>query len=678
VLQCVVLGAIVRGLVLSLVLVACSAPAEDDEPPPASTCAPGELVSADGCIAPGIAPELCAEGFEPDGARGCVAVLPSMACGFGEMAVPGETACGPVAPCARGRWGDIPRDPLTQHVDLAYAGVDSDGSEERPYKSIQDAIDAATPGATIAVADGVYIEGLSIAGKAVLLRGRCPATVEVRGTTGPAIDVRAGADGTAISGLAVTGQKRGLWIDGASVELEGLWIHDTLEPGIIAGNSQPASVSLRRSLIEQTAGAGVVVGGVELTIEQSVLRSAPTGAGGPGIGIYALRSQAMLTPAQLTVRGSLIENNDNAGIVMTCANATIEGSVVRDNRAAGADVGGGIVAGRCSEDLASSLRVSGSIVERNTQDGVTSLGVDTEIDTTVIRDVWFTENNGIGLLVMPDPYTLRIATVSLTRSLVERSFTAGASAQGGTLMIESAIVRDTQPSPITGVGDGVLARPGWSGEPGSATLRGTILQRNHAAGAFALGADMSLERVWIDETRASSPFAGGWGVAGSYLPDNLIPAQLSLVDSVVTQSAGFGVLVVSSQASIAGTRVAETGPSLDNRFGDGILVVTGEGVPEAPRPNATITGSVIEASARAGLANFGADIVFEKTTWSCNAIHLNGESDFFSSEHHTFSFDDRGGNSCGCGDSTGGCSVVSSQLDPPQGSIDRPAVPKPW
>jgi hypothetical protein len=61
------------------------------------------------------------------------------------MAVPGETACRPVMPCAQGRWGDIPVDGATEHVDGSYAGGQSDGSDARPWTTIGEAVSAAAP-----------------------------------------------------------------------------------------------------------------------------------------------------------------------------------------------------------------------------------------------------------------------------------------------------------------------------------------------------------------------------------------------------------------------------------------------------------------------------------------------------------------------------------------------------
>jgi len=146
-------------------------------------CAAGETVlDAGGCRPAGIAPNECAAGFLADDRAGCEPVLPGEPCPKGLMAVPGDTTCREVAPCGMGSWGDIPTEASTQHVDGSYAVGDSDGTAAKPWTTIQAAVDAAAPGAIVAVAAGSYIEDVTVDAKPVRLWGRCPAQVEIVGT----------------------------------------------------------------------------------------------------------------------------------------------------------------------------------------------------------------------------------------------------------------------------------------------------------------------------------------------------------------------------------------------------------------------------------------------------------------------------------------------------------------
>src|SRR5262245_27391833 len=144
-------------------------------------CPPGEWQRDGECIPAGVPPDGCAPGFVHDGDRGCEAILPAP-CPPGLMAVPGETTCREVAPCAASTWGDIPTDPSTQYVDASYAGMDSDGTALKPWTTIQTAVDAAVTGATIAIAAGSYVGDVIVSGKSVRLWGVCPALVEIVGT----------------------------------------------------------------------------------------------------------------------------------------------------------------------------------------------------------------------------------------------------------------------------------------------------------------------------------------------------------------------------------------------------------------------------------------------------------------------------------------------------------------
>jgi len=57
-------------------------------------------------------------------------------------------------------------------VDGAYAGTDSDGTEKRPWPTVQQAIDAANDGGVVAVAQGKYTENVWSHGKSVGIWGR--------------------------------------------------------------------------------------------------------------------------------------------------------------------------------------------------------------------------------------------------------------------------------------------------------------------------------------------------------------------------------------------------------------------------------------------------------------------------------------------------------------------------
>lgn len=92
-------------------------------------------------------------------------------------------------------------------VDSTYTGGDSDGSSERPFTSIQNAVDAASTGQEIGIASGTYTEDVSIE-SAVHLEGRCANDVIVEGR----IHVQ-NTGGVAIRGLTVRAGTPGILVD---------------------------------------------------------------------------------------------------------------------------------------------------------------------------------------------------------------------------------------------------------------------------------------------------------------------------------------------------------------------------------------------------------------------------------------------------------------------------------
>jgi hypothetical protein len=109
---------------------------------------------------------------------------------------------------------------------------------------------------------------------------------------------------------------------------------------------------------------------------------------------------------------------------------------------------------------------------------------------------------------------------------------------------------------------------------------------------------------------------------------------------------------------VEATLVRDTKPRpSDGRFGDGIIA---HGL-FAPA-NLSIHASRIENSARAGIASFGSFVSLSDSRVQCAGFDLEGEI----LDGQNFSFDDGGGNACGCPTADHPCAVVSTNLDPPE------------
>lgn len=560
---------------------------------------------------PGIDPAACGVGFVPDGASGCDAVLPDMPCAEGQIAVPGDTVCREVAPCDAGRWGSIPLDASTEHVDRAYTGGNSDGSAARPWLSVQAGVDAASPGAIVAIADGRYAEDVAIS-KPVRLWGRCPAAVEIAGTgiEQAAVFIRAGADGGEVRDLAITGAAQAIIVSGSeAVRFDRLWIHHSEGVGLVAQDNLGAtSVEVSGSLVEQARG----------------------------IGIY------------------------NAG-----AAAMVEASVVRDTRPQAIDqrFGRGIaVEDHPGTTGQSQLTLQGSLVERNRENGLYVSGSDATVDSSVISDMLLQESNqmgGRGVHVNADVNGVA-TTALLQRSIIVRSRGAGVLVEGAVASLDRMVVRDTiSEVGVTVDGTGVLALDAASGTRASVQLDASVVERNHGFGIFAMGSEAHITGVIVRDTQPrGSDQRAGRGINIQDDPGSGIRSNAEVRGSLVVNSRDGGIVLVDSDAVVDATIVRATEAQLsDGAFGDGVLVAVETGADTLM----VLTRSQIERSARAGVAAFGATIDMGATLVDCNAIDLNGES----FQGRDFQFSDAGGNRCGCEAVRRDCTALSSGLNAP-------------
>ncbi|MBI4706143.1 MAG: hypothetical protein HY744_34035 [Deltaproteobacteria bacterium] len=642
-------------------------------------CPPGELHLGDGqCQSAGIPPNACGEGFAPTGDGACAAILPAQDCPPGLMAVPGETECRAVAPCGPSAWGLIPVDAATEHVDGAYAGGDSDGSAGRPWTTIQQAVDAAEPGAIVAVAAGSYVEDVRIQDKPVRLWGKCPAEVEVVGTHGafPAVFVYDAA-GTEVRDLALVAQTRGVAVfDSADVLVDRAWIHDCGQGGLQVVSFGPsASVRLERVLVERVAAFGAeAMWGAELGIEQSVVRDTQPSGDIWGIGIEASADDGAERRSALRVRRSLVERNYQEGIRALASNVTVEDSLVRDTFPDQLEQmeGAGIVVTAYEEHGAAigELVVRRSAVESSHSCGICAIQADTTIEDTVVSDTApqaADDSGGLGIAVVPGPTAPARRPLAIVRStLVERCHVVGLALAAVEATIEGLLVRDTAPEAATGLsgrGISIEVDPA-TGEHAVASLAGSVVESSHEAGLVVLGAEAVVEGTVVRDV-APRPADGrmGRGVVVQMALETLTRASLRLRNSRVEAVHEAGLYVAGADARIEDVVVAvaaaQPGSAL---FGDGVIAsllpVGGDvhdGAVELERCR-------IERSDRAAVASFGASISLASSAIDCNVIDLTGSRYL----EQSFEFVDRGGNVCGCASGQADCLVLSSDLAPPE------------
>jgi hypothetical protein len=528
-------------------------------------CPPGTSSQTDGsCRPPGMLPEDCATGFQhvpfdvpaTDARYGggrCEPVLPSDACEPGLMAVPGDATCRPIADCGSGKWGAIPVDATTQYVDAAYVGS-GDGSPSSPWNDILEALNAASTGGIVAVAAGTYNGDLPLQ-KPVRLWGVCPEKVEIVGTSNApsAIGIFHQADGTEIHNVSVTGPVVGLQIEDAmNVVVANVRIHDCGVGGLLALHTAgPGSFSLTDSLIENNNNDGILLQGASATIERSEVRSA--------------------APNQ----------NDWGVTALACFDT-------------------------CSPPLASDITVRGSVIAGSGGVGFTVSGSTGQLDASVVRAS--SPERGISLMGTCtanacDPNAPAIATVS--RSFIDSCSLAGVFVAGSEVTLTSTTIRNTLPRPSD------------------------LL--------FGRGLDIELNCV-----------------NGTCAPASHSHVQAS--GSVIEASYDIGVFVASSELSLESSVIQGTVPrTADGLFGDGLAAVSAQG----SGSSVTLAGSVVADSAATGVAAFESALSLGSTVIECAAVPVAIGAP-------PASLEDRGGNECGCPAADGSCEPAASGPEQPE------------
>ncbi|NUP12173.1 MAG: DUF1565 domain-containing protein [Polyangiaceae bacterium] len=257
-------------------------------------------------------------------------------------------------------------------VDVGYDGGKSDGSPERPYRKIQEAIDAAHEGDTIAVAQGRYEHGnIDIKGKGLTLLG---------GFEGGARGGKAGdfktrdhaKTPTVVVGKRETGDyKRDpaavfLYADSAGGKLDGFTITGGRH-GIFtrySGSAEPLVIS--NNIIEDNGidtpnqdeyGGGIHTEYKKVVVEANLVRRNKSGRGA-GMAIAG-------TGGDARVEKNVVENNitlgDHGGGIWVSQPAVVRGNVVRGNEVVGTiinwlgGVGGGIIVVDTTAELSDNL-----------------------------------------------------------------------------------------------------------------------------------------------------------------------------------------------------------------------------------------------------------------------------------------------------------------------------------
>jgi hypothetical protein len=522
------------------------------------------------------------------------------------MALPGETACHEVAPCPSSTWGDAPTDASTQFVDVSYAAGDSDGSTRKPWPSIIAAVQAAAPGATIAIAAGDYYGTVSI-DKPIRLWGRCPRLVTLSGLPTTTLEVLPGADGTEVHAIGLSGALHGLLASGVSnLVIDRVWVHDFDGRGLhVSDDGLPADMTVRGSLIEGAGGFAVFSGGARLVVEDTVVRDTrpliPGDTAGRGLSFEEGTDTG--APAAGEVRNAVVVNNHDVGVYIAGASVDIEASLI----------------------------------------GYTKPAVEPPSDRAV------------GVLVQSDTQGQLGGSLTLRQSSVVGDHGTGVRVVGSSLIAENVIVRDLLEG-IAPVALGLHSREQPVTQlPASVTVRASLVTGVPGFGAQLTG-ESDLEGVAFRNIEPSASGLAGRGLVIFRPVEVTAPTSANVRGCAIDAVSEFGIAAISCDVRVEDTLVRTVAAqSIDGTFGDGLAV-------DGSRPPASLELSHVrvEAAFRAGVSNFAAVVRLADSTFECDPIDLHGAGN-----RGPFSFEDLGGNVCGCGSATAPCKVLTADLEPP-------------
>ncbi|MFH2008283.1 MAG: right-handed parallel beta-helix repeat-containing protein [bacterium] len=224
-------------------------------------------------------------------------------------------------------------------------------------------------------------------------------------------------------------------------------------------------LSIVSSLIVGNRELGVFAEGVHTVVQSSVVRDPPDDPGGDvrGLGIIARCAIELASCGSLSVSGSLLSRIRGVGILAGGVEFTVTDTVVRDTQALADGTLGQGIAVACDPDLSvcGSLVARSSLVQTSQNAGIMILGTRATLEGVIVRDtrpneagilegeygqaIWAMSRAGAGLSPVDGDETLQ-----LTRCLLDRSFNAGLALLGVSGSLRDSAIRQVAEQPVDG------------------------------------------------------------------------------------------------------------------------------------------------------------------------------------------------------------------------------------
>jgi nitrous oxidase accessory protein NosD len=524
-----------------------------------------------------VGPE-CEEGWKEMEGGGCEPILDDCPEGTIQKIGGGCEKIGPQDECGEGKWGNIPKEVTSGkilYVWAGYTGTDSDGSQEKPFTKIQDGINAAKAGDTVAiganVAEGLslpyeeYSEGIVIS-KPINLRGRCSKMVKVTGETN-----------TAVTGLTAT-----LYIIGSkNIRISELWVSGS-GSGLVINKGE--GHELKNVTSSGNKGHGIVIiSANNISINNCTISENVSGQGhNLGQGIHIESNSAA------TIKSCSVVGNTNLGIFVDSSEVAIESTIIKDTKPdLNVESGWGI---EIVEKSSATIK-SCSVVE-TTGIGIFVHSSVATIESSIIKDTKPDINVGSGLGIM----IYENSTATIRSCSIVGNTDSGIAVLSSSITIESSIVKETKPDINGEFGRGIAF-----GDKSTATIKSCSVVENTSIGIFVDSSATTIESSLVKDTKPD--YYGFWG-DGIFIQGN--DSHIIINDCKIYNNHASGIDILGSRGEIRnshiinivkskGKWVTDDGMIVDvTDLGDGIEIINSSG-------GVTVDSNIIELCERAGV-----------------------------------------------------------------------------
>jgi Protein of unknown function (DUF1565) len=692
---------------------------------PPELCAEGFEHDGDAVCEPILPTEACPEGLMAvPGDSACRPVMPCGAGTWGDIPVDGTTLYVDASYTGGNGTGST-QQPFTtineavaaaSNGDLIAVAAGTYAEDVQLTKTVRlwgvcpDQVELAGTGAGLGGLDiragssGSEVHGLAVTGGNVFAVGLSGAQdilldqlwVHDGNRRGIALEDSLGPTSATLSNSLVEHHREvGVNVSGAEVTVDRVAIRDiaptqgTLAEGrglnvqVNLSTGTPAAVFITSCLLERNHQTGVQITGSQATVHGTVVRDTfaqqSDQLSGDGINV---ESGPDGTPATATITSTLSARNHSSGVSVLGSEVVLDGMVIRDNlpRPSDEHFGRGInIEPDPDNGTPSTVFVAHSLVAANNDAGVAVLGSQATIEGVAIRDTipgGAGLGFGTGLVVQVDPGIGNPSTATIRGVVVERNQAIGLAIHGSTVTVAGLVVRDTLPRADDQLyGRGVSIGADFeTGAMANATITGSVIVGNRELGMFLTSSALALTGVVVSDTLPDQTDMR-YGRGLQIQTEINYPVVATIAGSLFEANHEFGVVAVTALVTFDGLVVRDTKPrAADGLFGDGIALIAEPFPGTIPETSPPITSDAIvvacrsEDNARAGLVNFGSDVHLAESTLACNPIDLAGEMHF----DRAHSFDDMGGNRCGCPDPAEACKASSAELTPPGAVNDAP------